>query len=406
MIDEYLRMAIRTIKKRRARSILTIVGIFIAILTIFVLISLSLGLNDVIKEQFEILGGDKFFVQPKGTLMPGSDTTVSLTLKDVETLEKINEVKSVTYFAASSVKIEFNDEVRYYLVAGVPLEEDEDLDWMFETMNIGAEEGRLLKRGDSGKVLIGYNYRFKNLFEKPVEVGDKIKLNGEEFEVVGIVEEIGNPGDDAQIYLGWEKDYKNLLNSGDNLDYIMVQIKDGEDMELVSKKAERKLMRARDLTEDTLDFSILTPTEILETFNTILLILTFFLVGIGGISLVVGGIGIANTMYTSVLERKKEIGTMKAIGATNPDILYIFIIESGILGLLGGILGLLGGIAIAKIVEAVVAASLGSGILRASLHPALLIGCISFAFLIGIFSGFLPSKQASALRPVDALRYE
>jgi len=111
-------------------------------------------------------------------------------------------------------------------------------------------------------------------------------------------------------------------------------------------------------------------------------------------------------MYTSVLERNKEIGTMKAIGAQNKDILLIFLIEAGILGLVGGVVGLIGGIGIAKLIEYVVRVLIGSDMLQASMNIYLMVGALLFAFLIGVISGLIPSYQASRLKPVDALRYE
>jgi putative ABC transport system permease protein len=131
-----------------------------------------------------------------------------------------------------------------------------------------------------------------------------------------------------------------------------------------------------------------------------------FLVGIAAISLLVGGIGIMNTMYTSVLERTKEIGTMKAVGAKNSDILLIFLFESGLIGLIGGIIGTLLGLGISKTVEFIAITSLHTTLLQAAVPFYLVGGCLSFAFLIGALSGTIPALMASKLKPVDALRYE
>ncbi len=406
MIQDYFKLAFKSLKQRKTRSILTLVGIFIAILTIFVLMSLSLGLNEFVNEQFEILGTDKFFIQPKGQAgAPGSGGAVELTTDDVNIIEKVKGVNMVAYAVVGSAKIEFNDKVRYYLSIGIPTEDSTTIDFFFESSNLNMNEGRFLRKGDKKKIMMGYNYKYKDLFGKPVRTGDKIKINGVEFEIVGVVDAVGNPGDDQQIYISLE-DFKELYDSGERVDFIYVQIKPGEDSKQVVNRAERELMNFRDVDERTIDFTIQTPEELLATIGTILNILTAFLVGIGAISLLVGGIGIANTMYTSILERRKEIGTMKAVGARNSDILLIFVIESGILGLLGGFLGLIVGIIAAKIIEYVAAVYIGSNLLRASLNPLLIIGSITFAFLIGIVSGLAPSYQASRLKPVDTLRYE
>jgi len=407
MIQDYFKIAIRNLKERKTRSILTVLGIFLAIVTIFVLVSLSLGLNQFVDEQFELLGTNKFFIQPKGSAggISLGTSPVELTTEDVKIIKKVRGVESATYFAILNGKIEFKDYLpRYYYVVGMP-SEGKDLELLFEAMNLGAEDGRFLKQGDSGKIMIGYNYKYKNLFDKPVNVGNKILINSIEFEVIGIVDFIGNPSDDQQVYVT-HKDLKELLGAGEGIDMIWVESKEGEDIEEVAERTEKKLMDFRNVDEDNIDFTIQTPKEMIATFTNIINILLAFLIGIGSISVLVGGIGIANTMYTSVLERNKEIGTMKAIGAKNSDILLIFVIESGILGLLGGILGLIAGIGIAKSVEYISTAMLGSNIIRAYIHPYLLIGVLAFAFFVGIISGLTPSYQASKLKPVDALRYE
>ena len=122
--------------------------------------------------------------------------------------------------------------------------------------------------------------------------------------------------------------------------------------------------------------------------------------------MIVGGIGIANTIYTSVLERTKEIGVMNAIGAQNKDILTIFLLESGLLGLVGGILGVALGATISKSIEYYAINQLGTTLLRAVIPPYLVIGCLIFAVLAGAVSGFWPAYQATKIKPVEALRYE
>ena len=111
-------------------------------------------------------------------------------------------------------------------------------------------------------------------------------------------------------------------------------------------------------------------------------------------------------MYTSVVERTKEIGTMKAIGAKNSDILVLFMAESGLLGLIGGAIGVIIGIGLSKIAEYYATVSLGTNLLQASTSPYIIGGALIFAFVIGAASGVFPAMQASRLRPVDALRYE
>ncbi|OGJ19887.1 hypothetical protein A3K73_01005 [Candidatus Pacearchaeota archaeon RBG_13_36_9] len=405
MIKEAFTLAYRTLIHKKIRSFLTVVGIFIAIFTVFVLLSMSLGLNEGIQEQFRLLGTDKFFIQPKGSYSGADQTSnVQLTTKDIETLDRISEIKKVSYYTIGNVQIKFGEEIRYYIVIAIPFKPVNGWDIFSEVYNLKAEEGRLLKDGDRGKVLLGYGYKYNNFMGKPVRVGNTIELNGEEFKVAGILETVGNSADDKQIYMTIE-DFKELFNSGDRVDFVIAQIKEGENMTQVVDRAERSLRRERGVTEKTQDFTISTPEQLLESFGIVLNILMAFLIGIGSISIIVGGIGIANTMFTSVLEKRKEIGTMKAIGAKNEDILTIFIIESGILGLIGGFLGLIFGIIIAKAIEYYARLYVGD-IIKASMSPYLIIGCLLFGFVIGTVSGFFPSRRAANLKPADALRYE
>ena len=147
-----------------------------------------------------------------------------------------------------------------------------------------------------------------------------------------------------------------------------------------------------------------TAEDFLEQINNILGIVNGVLVAIAGISIIVGGIGIVNSMYTSVLERTKEIGIMKAVGARNFDIAMIFIVEAGILGLIGGLLGVALGLGIAYIVQAV-AANLGFQLLKVQISLGLVLFGLSFAFVIGVVSGLLPALNAAKLKPADSLRY-
>jgi putative ABC transport system permease protein len=406
MIIDYFKIALNNLKQKKTRSILTLLGIFIAILTIFILLSLSLGLNDYVNEQFKMLGTDKFFIMPKGQAgAPGSGGAVELTTDDVKVVERVIGGKSVAYMTVGNAKIEFNSQSRYYMALGIPMDNLRAFEVIADSVNIKSDTGRILSKKDSGKIMIGYDYKYKNVFNKPINPGDNVIINGREFGVVGIVSKIGNPSDDKNVYMLFD-DFKDLFNSGKRVDDMIVQVQSGSDIKQIADKTKTSLMRFRNVKEKTIDFTVLTPEELMSTFGIILNILTAFLVGIGSISLLVGGIGIANTMYTSVLERNKEIGTMKAIGARNSDILLIFVIESGFLGLIGGILGVIFGILISKSIEYISTAYIGSNIIRASLNPILIIGSLMFAFIIGVVSGLAPSYQASKLKPVDALRYE
>jgi len=404
MIKDYFAIGLKNIKKRKLRSWLTLFGIFLSIATIFMLISLSLGLQGAIEEQFRQLGSDKFFVFPSGQLGPpgSSAMAVELTEDDERVIEKTSGVKSTSSFNIGNAKIEFANQIRYSLIIGIS---SEAFDIFTEANFADLEEGSLFSKGERGKVVLGSRYKHDNIFKRPLRTGEKILLNGVEFKVKGVFESVGNPEDDSQIYISRE-DFKELFNSGDRVDQIIAQINPGEDIKEIAEKVEKDLRKSRNVKEETQDFTILTPEELLESFGDVLNIITSFLIGIASISLFVGSIGIANTMYTSVLERTREIGTMKAVGAKNSDILKIFVIESGLIGLMGGVIGVIIGIIIGKVIEFIAINQLGTTLLKPAMPAWLILGSLIFAFLIGAVSGALPALQASKLKPVDALRYE
>ena len=402
MISDYFILALKNLKKRKLRSWLTMLGIIISVATIFSLISLSFGLENAIKEQFKLFGSDKFFVQPEGQFgVPGTGGAISLTEKDVEIIKKVSGVKEATGWVSASAKVEHNKEI---IFAGVVGTDTKAIDLFIEAGAYKIDEGRFLKENDNG-IMVGSQYKYNNIFKDSLSQGDKLKINNQEFEIKGILKTLGNPEDDSAIYMSIEK-FREMFNVSDRVDIIVVQIEDGENIKEVSENVDRKLQKSRNVDENNKDFSVTTPEEILAIFGTVLNIITLFLISIAAISMVVGAIGITNTMYTSVLERTKEIGIMKAVGAKNYDILTIFLIESGLLGLVGGIIGVILGFGIAKTIEIFAIKSLGTNLLQVSVPIYLIVGCLVFAFLTGAISGSLPAYHASKINVVDALRYE
>ena len=173
MISDFTKIALKNMKKRRLRSFLTLIGILISIATIFVLISVSLGLQAAVEEQFRQLGTDKFFIQPRGTLAgPGTGGAVDLTEEDVKVVEKIAGVKRATFWTLSPAKLEFNEKIRFVNVIGIDLESSE---LMAEIEFYEAEQGELLSEGDEGKLMIGSQYSGTYL-NKPVSLGDKLTI--------------------------------------------------------------------------------------------------------------------------------------------------------------------------------------------------------------------------------------
>ena len=402
MIDEFIKLSIGTLRKRKLRSWLTMLGIFIGIAAIVSLISLGQGLKISVEEEFAKLGTGKLLIQAKGGFgPPGSDLSTNyLADDDLRVIESVLGVDEAAGLLSGSVKVEANDKVRYTYLAGMPT--DKSLSLIKEFMYFKVEEGRELKDGDKHKVVLGNRIAKGDLFKPNLKIRDRIELNGESFKVVGIYEAIGSSQDDSSIFIS-EDAYRELLDEDDKWDIIIA--KASQDPDVVADRIEKKLRKHRNVEEGKEDFEVSTTAEFLDAVTNVLGILNVFLVGIAGISLIVGGIGIMNTMYTSVLERTQEVGVMKAIGAKNRDVWAIFLIESGILGFLGGLIGVIIGVVVAKLAEFIIAQT-GNSIIKAAMPWWLIVGALLFSFLVGAVSGVAPAYRASKLKPTEALRYE
>jgi putative ABC transport system permease protein len=403
MIKDYFRIAYRSARKRKVRSWLTMIGIFIGIAAVVALISLSSGLKTAISQQFVQLGSDKLIVQAAGGGFgpPGTAVPDPLIIKDKEAIAKVNGVDVVVGRLIRIVQLEFGDEVLYTFAVTMPKDKVEK-ELVMEANNYKIELGKFFDKDEASEVVVGNNFA-KDFFDKEIQLRDRIKVQGETFKVVGILKKSGNPQQDSTLVLP-EGSLRRVLGIEDEYDVVPLRVEAGEDIQLVSENIKKEMRKRRDVEKGQEDFVIETPEQIISTLNNILLVIQGILVGIASISLFVGGIGIMNTMYTAVLERTKEIGIMKAIGAKNKSIMILFLIESGFLGLFGGLIGVTIGLSIAKLVEFIAFKQLGSVLIQAEITFGLLFGALSFAFITGALSGAFPARQAAKLKPVEALR--
>ncbi|MBW2975499.1 ABC transporter permease [Candidatus Woesearchaeota archaeon] len=406
MILDLLKYSVSNLWSRKMRSFLTVLSILIGITAIFALISFGQGINKYMNDFAQEMGTDKVFLMPGGGLAQAPGTSnILFTEDDMEFLKKSNGVDEATGMMIDSGKIEFKDfKEKYPYVIGLSTESSEKR--LVEEMFGGIQiiEGRALKKGDALKATLGYSYTIPDkMFKKAISVGDKIEINDVEAEVIGFYEEIGNPGDDSNVYLSSEG-FEEIFDT-DEFEYIYLRVAAGQDPSEVAERIKEKFRKRRGQKEGEEDFTVQTFEDMMATFANMINILNGILVMIALISLVVAAVNITNTMYTSVLERTKEIGIMKSIGSRNEQILRIFVIESGILGLIGGVLGVLLGYGIAKIGQAIARAA-GLSFLSPYFPLWLTIGCLLFAFLVGTLAGILPAIQASKQKPVESLRYE
>ena len=405
MFKDYAAFSLKNLRNRRLRSWLTMIGIFIGIAAVVSLIGLGEGLRLAITSQFGFLGPDVLSVQASGLAFagpPGTAVATPLTDGLAEKIEKINGVDASFNRYISSGTLEFNDRQNIGIAGSVPEGENRKI---FERMvNLIAEDGRLLKDGDTRKVILGNDFKDSDAFGKGIKVGDRVLFNGVAFEVIGILEKKGSFIFDRIVLIN-EKSMISILGiDKKKVNIIAVKVKDRNRISQAKEDIEKLMRHERNVDEGEEDFQVQSPQQTLEALNSTLFAVQLLVYIIAAISLAVGGIGIMNTMYTSVLERTKEIGIMKSIGARNSAIFTIFFIESGLLGTVGGVIGIALGMSFAYGISFIGRILLGSELIQASVSPYLVLGALVFSFVLGTLFGVLPAYQASKLNPVDSLR--
>ena len=397
MLSEYIRISFNSLRRRKLRSWLTIIGIIIGISAIVSLTLIAQGTENAVNEAFEQFGTDVILVQGGATFSRPTPGEYGLSDRDINFFESFGEVDFVIPYSYDTQEVEFKDEKKYPLVYAI---DTELWDEFLKRSNFEVEKGRAFQDGETGSVVVGWKLN-QDYFENKVDLKSRIKIGGKSFKVVGIYERVGNDADDTAISMNID-DARKVYAPEDKVTGAQIIVKDGVNIDKFAEYLEEEY---EDYRGDK-NFVLSTSTAILEQINSVLGILQYVVVGIAGIALIVGSVGIANTMYMSVLERTKEIGIMKSIGATNNAILTMFLIESAFFGIVGGIIGCIIGILMAVIAKFAIEAFAPGIPFLILIDPAVIIGALIFSAISGIVSGILPARNASKLNPVDALRYE
>ncbi|MFA5125856.1 MAG: ABC transporter permease [archaeon] len=394
---DVLENSIKNLRKAGTRTFLTLIGVIIGIAAIVSLLSIGQGLNVAVEKQFESLGSNTIFVIPGASSMGYSP--IKLTDNDISRMEGVRGVESVIPIYVSSSILEFNGQkinVQIYSADGEKASAFEN------TGFFDVSEGRTLTKNDSSGVMIG-NKIAKTYFDKEINLRKIITLEGEPFTVVGIMKPQaqsigGGPNMGAAVFMSLEA-FKKITS---NIFPAIIFVKTGSGNDVGYAADEIEDMLDKKYGEKSINVS--SSEELLEQVNVMLGLITLVVAGIGGISLIVGGIGIMNSMVTAVLERTREIGLMKALGASNQRILIMFILEAGFIGMIGGIIGIFLGYGLSFIIAFI---GTESGFtLFAAINPEITFGALAFSMIIGIISGLIPAIRAANLDPVIALRYE
>ncbi len=404
MLKEYFKIAIKNLKTRSLRSWLTILGVVVGVFLVVALLSLSEGIKNAILAQLKMIGEDVVMVVPGegGDIMTAIMGGLMLTDENIRAIEKAEGVDLVVPMPWRAKTARHQGEVRTVFLFGYPRREAQE--FLKQDMGFYLTQGDWPRVGRR-EVMVGHLVP-REIFPE-MEIGDEIVIEGRKFKVTGVLRTFGNRQDDSMI--GLDLDYFHQVTGiREGAHFASVRIKENFTPDQVSANIMEELeetKKRRRGVEDVPPFTVFTREAAVDMMGDIMLLLQAMIFGIAGIAIVVSAIGIMNTMYTSVRERTKEIGIIKAVGAKNNDITKIFLIESGIIGLIGGIGGVILGLGLAQLVELYLQIH-PVFVLEAVVSPTLIIFMLFFSFLIGCLSGFFPARRAAQLNPVDALMYE
>ncbi len=406
--------ALNMVIHAKLRSWLTILGIVIGVAAVISIVSIGDALEADLNSQFDGLGGDLLTLTagaPKASSSMGggggkfsppassaSEEEVVIDKRDVQILKGISDIKLIDTRISDRADIYYVAEKGTVTINGV-----DPLTWS-QITTLELSDGRVLGPADSNVIVIGGKVA-DGFFDKDLGVNQLLTIEEKLFRIVGILDD-----ESTSIYMPIKSAYEILEDKDiDVYDSVIIQVKDEEQIESVISIIEQKLMIFRHVNEKTVDFSVSSNLEAQSSRAEMMASLTAFLAAIAAVALLVGAVGITNTMFTSVLEKTKEIGIMKAIGARNNDILRIFLINAALIGFIGGVIGIIVGILLSSALPAMMGTSgimgkMGSSGALISLQSIL--WSIGLSVLLAMIAGAIPAYKGSKLKPVDALRYE
>lgn len=406
-------IALRSLQANKLRSSLTMLGIIIGVGAVISLMSLGRGAEATVASTFEQLGTNILYVMPRSSDVSGmaglmTSSTETLTLDDAEAIERIPGVAFAAPVNENFIEITYGGESINSVMEGATPEYQQAFAY---TMLSGHFITDRQVASRDAVVVLGYQAA-KDLFAARDPIGERVKIKGLRFTVIGVLAEKGGammgmsmdnvaviPITTAQTRLFTSK----TASGEDAVQSISVKATSADVLDQVTDEIDAVMRRRHRITgDDKPDFAIVSQEQVLDIFSQITGIFTIFLSSIAGISLLVGGIGIMNIMLVSVTERTREIGIRKAVGAKRRDILFQFLIEAAMLSLVGGAIGILGGWLLGVLISQVEF----SGIRIISVvSPDVIILAVSVSLFIGLASGIYPAMRAARLNPIDALHY-
>ena len=398
LLTDSLALAIRAISAQRLRSFLTLLGIAVGIAAVILLTSIGEGIHRYVLAEFTQFGTNVVGVHPGRTKTGGATTGMPssarpLSLEDAEALKRLPNVVAVTPSVFGNAEVSGNGRVRRVSVYGVG-------PGLLTVFRARVRSGQFLPEEDAGaaraQVVLGPKLK-NELFGAENALGARVRIGGLQFRVIGIMEAKGQ-------FLGIDLDDTAYIPAAralelfnrEGLNEINLSVAEGVPAASVVAAA-KEVIKARHGREDV---TIISQEEMMSTLGNILDVLTMAVGALGGISLLVGGVGIVTIMTIAVTERTNEIGLLVALGARRQTILGLFLGEAVALAAIGGVVGLLLGVGLAQIISLFVPA------LPVHTPISFVLMAEALAAAIGLAAGVLPARRAALLDPVEALRTE
>jgi putative ABC transport system permease protein len=396
---ELIRMSLRAIVAHRMRSLLSMIGIGIGITSVILLTSIGEGTRLYLVSQFTQFGTNLLAVNPgkaETIGVPGAlgGTTRKLTIDDAEALARIPGVEKVVPMAFGTGRVEARGRGRSVFVYGVTPDVPEVWQW---AVRIGSFWPSGDPRRGISQAVLGPKLKHE-LFGSANALGEFVRIGGTRFRVVGIMEPKGQ-------FLGFDLDdsaYIPIANAMrifnmDELVEIDLTFTHARLLDSVEREVRRVLTDRHGGRED---FSVTSQAAMLDVFDNIMNIVTMAVGAIGGVSLLVGAIGILTMMWIAVGERRSEIGLIRSIGATRGQVQLVFLVEAATLATLGGLLGVGVGIGLCELIRIVIPG------LPVHTPPEFVALAVSVSLAVGLLAGVTPARRAAHLDPIEALRTE